>query len=100
VRAVVIAPTGFISDHMEVLWDLDNEARDTAAGLGLTFVRAATAGTHPAFVGALADLVEERLAGRSAEPKTLSTLGLCGLDCPAGCCPAPARRPAAAVSPA
>ncbi len=90
VTAVVVAPTGFISDHMEVLWDLDNEARDTAAEVGLHFARAATAGTHPAFVAGLADLVEEQLDGR--EPVSLSHLGLCGVDCPATCCPAPVRR--------
>lgn len=91
VPAVVVAPTGFVSDHLEVLWDLDNEARATAAELGLEFVRAGTAGTDPAFVAGLADLVEERLAGRP--PAHLGVLGLCGQECPAGCCPAPARRP-------
>ncbi|HEV2886862.1 MAG TPA: ferrochelatase [Jatrophihabitans sp.] len=90
VPAVVVAPTGFVSDHLEVLWDLDNEARDTAAELGLEFVRASTAGTDPAFVAGLVDLVEEQLTGRP--PAYLSTLGLCGQHCPAGCCPAPARR--------
>ena len=57
IRAVVVAPTGFVSDHLEVLWDLDEEAAATAAELGLAFARAATAGTHPAFVAGLADLV-------------------------------------------
>jgi ferrochelatase len=89
VRAVLVAPTGFVSDHMEVIWDLDNEARDTAAELGITFVRAATAGDHRAFVAGLVDLVEEQLTGRS--PESLSILGICGQDCPAGCCPAPIR---------
>ena len=92
---VVVAPTGFISDHMEVIWDLDNEARATAAELGLGFVRAATAGTHPAFVRGLADLVEERLTGR--EPEHLSELGISGFQCPATCCPAPLRRPVASA---
>jgi ferrochelatase len=90
VPAVVVAPTGFVSDHLEVLWDLDNEARETAAELGLEFVRAGTAGTDPAFVAGLVDLVEEQLAGRRAV--YLSPLGPCGQDCPASCCPAPARR--------
>ncbi|WP_430667227.1 ferrochelatase [Jatrophihabitans telluris] len=89
VRAVVVAPTGFISDHMEVMWDLDNEAAETARELGLGFVRAATAGTDPAFVSGLVDLVEERLSGR--EPVSLSGLGVCGRDCPSTCCPAPLR---------
>jgi ferrochelatase len=87
--AVVVSPTGFVADHVEVIWDLDNEARRTAVELGLHYARAATAGTHPAFVTAIAQLVEERLSG--AEPLTLGSLGLCGVDCPIGCCPAPSR---------
>ena len=90
VEAVVVAPTGFVSDHLEVLWDLDTEARETAAALDMAFVRAATAGTHPGFVGAICDLVDERTSG--AEPQYLGQLGLCGVDCPVGCCPAPVRR--------
>jgi ferrochelatase len=90
VPSVVVAPTGFVSDHLEVLWDLDNEAAATAAELGLDFVRAATAGTHPAFVSGLADLVAEQLTG--TEPKTLGSLGICGWECPEHCCPPPARR--------
>jgi ferrochelatase len=93
--AVVVAPTGFVSDHIEVLWDLDNEAKDTAAELGLHFARAATAGTHPAFVTAIRELVQEQLDG--ATPQALGSLGLCGIDCPDGCCPSP-QRPAASTS--
>ena len=55
-------PIGFISDHMEVIYDLDTEAAETARGLGLPFARAATAGTHPAFVAGLVDLMLERAA--------------------------------------
>jgi ferrochelatase len=84
VRAVVVAPTGFVSDHVEVRWDLDTEARETAAELGMAFARAATAGIHPAFVAMVRDLVEEQL--RSVPPQHLGTLGLCGIDCPDGCC--------------
>jgi ferrochelatase len=91
VRAVVVCPTGFVSDHVEVLWDLDTEARATAGSHGMQFARAATAGVHPGFVTAIRELVEERLTG--ATPKSIGTLGLCGVDCPDGCCPAPARRP-------
>jgi ferrochelatase len=101
VRAVVVAPTGFVSDHMEVRWDLDEEARATADGLGLAFARAATAGTHPAFVAALRELVEEQLYG--AAPRALGSLGLCGIDCPDGCCRVPrvtAYSPASSPSPA
>jgi ferrochelatase len=60
VPAVVAVPIGFISDHMEVIYDLDTEAAETAAGLGLPFARAATAGVDPAFVSGLVDLVLER----------------------------------------
>jgi ferrochelatase len=84
VRAVVVTPSGFVSDHIEVRWDLDMEARQTAAELGLAYARAATPGTHPAFVAAIRELVLERLAG--AEPRALGRLGLCGIDCPDGCC--------------
>ena len=48
VTGVVVSPIGFISDHLEVVWDLDNEAAATAAELGLDFARAATPGTAPA----------------------------------------------------
>lgn len=76
VRRVVLSPIGFISDHMEVINDLDEEAAQSAAAAGITFERAATAGTHPAFVGALADLVDSAANG-----------GI--LRCPASCCPNP-----------
>ena len=92
VAAVVVSPTGFVSDHVEVLWDLDNEARETAAELGIAFARAATAGTHPAFVAAIRELVQEQLDG--VPPRSDGMLGLCGIDCPPGCCPAPRRSPA------
>jgi protoporphyrin/coproporphyrin ferrochelatase len=90
VRAVVVCPTGFVSDHVEVLWDLDTEARQTAASLGIRFARAGTAGTHPAFVTAIRELVLEQLSDDA--PKTIGTLGLSGIDCPVGCCPAPRPR--------
>ncbi len=83
-RAVVLLPIGFVSDHVEVIWDLDNEARETAEELGLAFARAATAGTHPAFVAMVRELVEERRAGT---PPRLGT------NCPAHCCFTAPRRP-------
>jgi ferrochelatase len=91
VRAVVVCPTGFVSDHVEVIWDLDTEARATAASLGLAFARSATAGTHPGFIAAIREIVQEQTDG--AEPKLLGSLGLCGIDCPEGCCPSPRRAP-------
>jgi ferrochelatase len=58
---VVIAPVGFISDHMEVLYDLDTEAKQLADEIGLNIVRAATVGTHPEFVSMIRELIVERL---------------------------------------
>ena len=75
--AVVVFPVGFISDHLEVIWDLDNEAKETAAELGLAFARAGTAGIHPAFVASIRELLEERRAGG---------LPRLGTNCPAACC--------------
>jgi protoporphyrin/coproporphyrin ferrochelatase len=80
-ESVVVAPIGFISDHMEVLYDLDYEAFHHAESIGLRMVRSATVGTHPRFVAMIRELVEERVAGlAAAEP------------CLQGCCPAPLRR--------
>lgn len=86
-RAAVVVPIGFISDHVEVIWDLDREAAETCTGIGLRMLRVATPGTHPAFVGAIADLIEERLAG--APPAACSPLGPWPAVCAAGCCPNP-----------
>jgi ferrochelatase len=83
--AVVLFPVGFISDHLEVIWDLDNEARQTAEELGLAFARAATAGTHPAFVESIRMLLEERRAGG---------LPRLGTNCAASCCYVQRRPPA------
>lgn len=60
VKDVVVAPIGFVCDHVEVLFDLDIEARQTAQECGLSMVRAATVGSHPKFIGMLAELVEKR----------------------------------------
>ncbi|MBS1698020.1 MAG: ferrochelatase [Actinobacteria bacterium] len=76
IRAVVVVPLGFVSDHMEVLWDLDTEAKETAAEAGLRFTRTPTPGTHPAFVAGLVDLIEERLHGTpAAERPHVTPLG-------------------------
>jgi ferrochelatase len=91
VRAVVVSPTGFVSDHVEVRWDLDTEARATADELGLAFARAATVGTHPAFVAAIRELVEEQTV--SAPARWLGRLGICGWECPPGCCVVLTHRP-------
>lgn len=87
---VVIAPIGFVADHMEVVYDLDRQAAALAAQLGLTMVRAATAGTHRAFVAMIRQLVEERLD--AAAPKlALGGNGPYHDVCRSDCCPPPAR---------
>ncbi len=99
VPAVVVAPIGFVSDHMEVVHDLDTEAVMTAAGIGLPVARAATVGADPAFVAGLVDLLEERAAlARGADPvqPVIGRLGPWPSRCVAGCCPNPrAELPAA-----
>ena len=62
VRKVLVAPVGFVSDHLEILWDLDVEARERAAELGLELDRIESLNDDPAFIRALAEIVEERLA--------------------------------------
>ena len=84
-RGVVVVPIGFISDHVEVVWDLDHEAADTAADLGLAFARAATPGTDPRFVAALVDLIQERCGGFSAAPPATPTRTRPDF-CAPGCC--------------
>jgi protoporphyrin/coproporphyrin ferrochelatase len=97
--SVVLVPIGFISDHMEVIFDLDTEAARTAADCGVRLVRAATAGTHPAFVSALADLMVERAAATRVETTVSPVIpgGQRGwFACQPGCCPNPSdpNRPA------
>ena len=77
---VVVSPIGFLSDHMEVLYDLDYEAAALCSELGLNFVRAGTPGTHPAVITMLAELIAERQAGGG------------GPWCGAECCPAGRRQ--------
>jgi ferrochelatase len=100
IKNVIVVPLGFISDHLEVLYDLDHEAQALAQELGMKMVRAATAGTHPAFVRMLRQLIQERL---SEAPK-LAIGNYCPNHdvCPANCCPAPSRagRPPASEAPA
>jgi ferrochelatase len=83
-RAVVVVPIGFVSDHMEVVYDLDTEAAAKAASLGLAFARSATAGTDPRFVAMVRELVLERTADR--DPRALGPVGPAHDVCPVDCC--------------
>ncbi|MEU8566903.1 ferrochelatase [Streptomyces pathocidini] len=97
--AAVMVPIGFVSDHMEVKYDLDTEATAKAGELGLPVARAATVGADPRFAAAVRDLVLERAAterGRAVDRCALGALGPSHDLCPVGCCPARAPRPAAA----
>jgi ferrochelatase len=90
VPAAVLVPIGFVSDHMEVRYDLDTEALATASRLGLPCTRAATVGTDPRFVTAVRELVLERAAAVRGEQPRRAALGELGPShdvCPAGCCP-------------
>ena len=91
VDAVVMVPIGFVSDHVEVIYDLDIQASARARALGLTVARAATVGTAPQFVAMIPELIAERSEG--APQRRLGTLAPRPLSCAPGCCPAPARRP-------
>ncbi|MGO2036820.1 MAG: ferrochelatase [Brevibacterium sp.] len=91
VTGVILVPIGFISDHMEVAFDLDTEAKETAEELEFAFTRVATVGTHPTFVAGLVDLIEERVAqlrGEDVEapaiPGTTPLVpgsGACSIEC-------------------
>lgn len=87
---VLVAPLGFVSDHMEVLYDLDTEASELAGELRIKFARAATVGDHPAFVRMIAELVDER-QDLSAPKRAVGLYGPSHDVCPANCCPAPQR---------
>lgn len=84
VTSVVVAPTGFVSDHMEVVQDLDTEAADTAAELSLDFVRVPTVGVHPRFVQGLVDSIEAVRRGEAAPVAFAQSLPT---PCESGCCP-------------
>ena len=95
---VIVVPIGFVSDHLEVLYDLDYEAKAKAEALGLGFVRAGTVGTHPRFVRMIRELIEERLSEHSMRP-AIGQLPAPHDVCPADCCPRgvgvpPAQKPA------
>ena len=88
---VVIIPIGFISDHIEILYDLDTEAKQTAQSLGLNMVRAQTVGAHLRFVQMIRELIVERITG--GPRLALGQLDLSFDVCPADCCPSGTGRP-------
>jgi ferrochelatase len=93
-RQVIVVPIGFLSDHMEVLYDLDTEAKQLCEELGMTMVRAGTASGHSRFAAMVRELIVERTDPK-ATPRSAGRLGAWPNTCPADCCPAP-RRPVAA----
>jgi ferrochelatase len=96
--SAVVVPIGFVSDHMEVLWDLDTQARATADEVGLPMVRVATPGSDPRMVAMVGQLVRERLEGLPPDQRVrLGALPASPDRCAAGCCPNP-RSPLPAVA--
>jgi ferrochelatase len=95
---LVIAPVGFISDHMEVLYDLDTEARALCEELGMNMVRAATVGAHPAFISMIRELILERTSPGTPR-RFLGTRGPGHEVCPLDCCLMGAGRPPSALLP-
>ncbi len=89
---VVLLPIGFISDHMEVIYDLDTEARQLCEQLGIGFQRAPTVGVNPKFVRMIRDLIQERIVGAADRP-ALGALGPSHDVCPVDCCTYTPRRP-------
>lgn len=94
---LVIAPIGFVSDHMEVMYDLDEEAAKLCQELGIPMARAKTVGTHPAFIRMIRQLVQERL-GLSTQRLALGDLGPWHDVCPADCCLYVPTRPPAGMA--
>ena len=96
VADVVVMPIGFISDHMEVLYDLDTAAAAVCGEIGLHMVRAGTPGVHPRFIRMIRELIEERVSERP-ERATVGALAPWPDTCPPDCCPPP-QRPAPPAS--
>lgn len=95
VQGIVVSPIGFVSDHLEVVWDLDNEAAERAEKLGMAFARAATPGTDPRFAELVVELVREHVANAPVRKLSDFVLAGCtvnGAPCEIGCCE-PVRRP-------
>lgn len=96
VRDVIVVPIGFISDHLEVLYDLDMEAQERAQELGMSMIRVPSIGTDPAFVAMIRELIEERMA-ENPERRFLGALGPSHDVCPINCCQLGEPRPASPI---
>ena len=90
-KDVIVVPIGFISDHLEVLFDLDVEAQNRAHELGMNMIRVATVGTDPVFVAMIRELIEERLQ-ENPERRFLGELGASHDVCAVNCCQLGERR--------
>jgi protoporphyrin/coproporphyrin ferrochelatase len=88
---IAVVPIGFVSDHIEIIYDLDIEVQAIARERGVNMVRAPTVGVHPKFIQMIRELIEERLGLR--EPRAIGQYPPSHDACQAGCCPAPVRRP-------
>jgi protoporphyrin/coproporphyrin ferrochelatase len=88
--SVVVVPIGFVSDHIEVIYDLDIEAQAVARERGVNMLRAGTVGVHPKFLRMIRELIGERLG--TCQPRAIGQYGPSHDACPADCCPAPVRR--------
>jgi ferrochelatase len=94
VPAVVLCPVGFVSDHLEVVWDLDTEAAEKAASLGMGFARAAAPSGDPRFAQLVVELVREHLSDapvRKLSDFTVAGCTLNGAPCAVRCCEPPQR---------
>ncbi len=91
-KNLILAPIGFICDHLEVLYDLDKEAADLCRELGVPMERAATVGVHPRFVAMIRELIVERTTDAADRP-SLGELGPRPDVCPPGCCSYTPTRP-------
>ncbi|MFT4036784.1 MAG: ferrochelatase [Thermomicrobiales bacterium] len=99
-RHVILVPVGFVSDHLEVLFDLDHEAKERAEELGIGFVRLPTVGVDPRFIAMIRELIEDRLQG-SPVRQALGRFGPSHDLCPVNCCRTGERpRPATVADPA
>jgi len=87
VRNLVIHPIGFVCDHLEVIYDLDTQARQLCDELGMVMIRSATVGTHSKYIAMIRELILERVEG--APRRSVGDMPMCADACASDCCPAP-----------